>query len=180
MTRTGRYVTTLTVFLSGLLLVTAGAQGETEVKIFGAIYPVFVLTRAVGMIAMFAAVVISLATYGNSLPLTRTEVEGRMRGHSAYVPPRGATKSKCEPQGRDKIDTARQTTHPVVHSGRISTEAQLRLVVMRKRERAEREKTPHALHTVESRREAKESTAGRRRPRVRAASFLKNFAAYRA
>jgi hypothetical protein len=116
----------LSVGILGLGLLTYGTQSHTEVRIAGEAIPVFVLARAFGLIAVLGSVA-GLALYGNSLPLTRTEREGRLRhgvrrvGDAKTLTNESAADVHCPP------GPARSSTRPSLRLVRSSTEARLRI-----------------------------------------------------
>lgn len=148
MTRTNQYLATSAIFLLGVLLVTVGTASEAQIEIFGEIFLVFALARALGLLAILASFITGLVVYGGSLPLTHHEMERRVQAKAPQVRLEKETPSKKEETVRPRPNTAPQTNRSVIRLGRASTEARLRLTAENKREKEHDEKTKHVFHAA--------------------------------
>jgi hypothetical protein len=140
MTRTAKYIVIISIFLSGMLVIAVGSRSEAQIVILGETLPVFALTRAVGLLMIFGSIIASLAVYGNSLPLTRPEIEGRVRSRSRHVLPDGETPPRNTADEAAVSDTAKRADRQQVHLRRVSTEARLRVIAAKKREKTRDER----------------------------------------
>ena len=134
-------LTTLSVGILGLCLLTFGTQGHTEVRIADEAIPAFVLARAFGLIAVLGSLIAGVVLYGDSLPLTRSEREGRLRHGVRHVGSEQATTNERAVNIHCPPSPAQGSTRPSLRLVRSNTEAGLRIAVERVRHKKDNGET---------------------------------------
>ena len=148
MNLTTKYMAIFSIFLFGVLVVAMGSKSEAQLVILGQTFPVFALTRAVGLLLMLGSIITTLAVYGNSLPLTRPEIEGRVRSRAGQAQPAPERAAKNRSGAHEVPVIDKQSERPSVQLGRVSTDARLRLIVAQKRAKADDERLTRTVQAA--------------------------------